>query len=375
MGIRRILTIMFCLSLMLNMTRPIAVLFAGGLGATTFEIGLLVALFSMFPTMLALHAGKSADMFGERLPILLGSLGIGLSMCLPYAYPGLPALYASQLLVGVAHLFAVVSLQNLVGRHAPENLREHHYGMFSTSVSLASVAGPVTGGFIAQHASFESVYLAAAAVSAVPCILAWTIPKDRPLKRASGVEATSSFGLLRSPLIRRAIISGALVLYSRDIFVAYFPLYAESYGISILLIGWILSLQGLSMVLVRVLLPKLTAGFGRDVVLIGSICGAGVAFALIPTTGSSILLGALACCMGIGLGCGQPLSMVEAYNASPKFRTGEVLGLRMTANRVSQFAAPLFFGVIGSSLGLGYIFLLSGGLLLGGGFLIRSAKP
>jgi predicted MFS family arabinose efflux permease len=356
------------------MTRSIAVLFAVDLGASTFQIGTLVAIYALFPIMLAIHAGKAADIVGERIPILFGMIGMALGMVLPWAYPGLEAIYVSQLLVGVAHLFAVISLQNFIGRRSPDDRREHYFGMFSTSVSLANVAGPVTGGFLAQHFYFTSAYLGAVAVGVFAALLSLALPSDRPAKTVKEPGHPSTLSLLKSPLIRRALLSSALVLYSRDVFVTYFPLYAQGYGISVLVIGWILSIQGLSMVLVRSFLPRLTAFFGRDRVLIVSICTAGLAFMLVPTTQSALLLGIIGAVMGMGLGCGQPLSMVETYNASPKARTGEVLGLRMSANRLSQFAAPLFFGIVGSSLGVLSIFLISGAFLLGGGYLVRPRK-
>jgi MFS family permease len=374
MLIRLLVVLMFCVSLTLNMTRPIAVLFAADLGASAFQIGTLVATFSLFPIALALHAGKAADFFGDRFPVLFGTVGMGVGMLLPYLWPTMWALYASQFLVGVAHLFAVVALQNVVGKRAPDDRREHHFGMFSTAVSLANVAGPVTGGFLAEHFSFTSAYLGAVVASIFAAAISLLLPADRPTKAEPDPAKPSSLSLLKSPLIQRALLSSALVLYSRDIFTTYFPLYAQDFGISVLMIGWILSIQGLSMVLVRAFLPRLTARFGRDRILVASICTAGIAFVLVPTTQSGALLAILSAIMGVGLGCGQPLSMVETYNASPKARTGEVLGLRMTANRLSQFAAPLLFGVIGSSFGLLSIFFISGSFLLGGSYLVRPRK-
>jgi MFS family permease len=374
MLIRLLVVLMFCVSLTLNMTRPIAVLFAADLGASAFQIGTLVATFSLFPIALALHAGKAADFFGDRFPVLFGTLGMGVGMLLPYLWPTMWALYASQFLVGVAHLFAVVALQNVVGKRAPDDRREHHFGMFSTAVSLANVAGPVTGGFLAEHFSFTTAYLGAVVASIFAAAISLLLPADRPTKAEPDPAKPSSLSLLKSPLIQRALLSSALVLYSRDIFTTYFPLYAQDFGISVLMIGWILSIQGLSMVLVRAFLPRLTARLGRDRILVASICTAGIAFVLVPTTQSVALLAILSAIMGVGLGCGQPLSMVETYNASPKARTGEVLGLRMTANRLSQFAAPLLFGVIGSSFGLLSIFFISGSFLLGGSYLVRPRK-
>ncbi|MDF9839410.1 MULTISPECIES: hypothetical protein [unclassified Paenibacillus] len=43
--------------------------------------------------------------------------------------------------------------------------------------------------------------------------------------------------------------------------------------------------------------------------------------------GTPIWLGVWSVLTGLGLGCGQPISMFVAYQSSPASRTGEVLGL------------------------------------------------
>jgi MFS family permease len=75
--------------------------------------------------------------------------------------------------------------------------------------------------------------------------------------------------------------------------------------------------------------------------------------------------------MGLGLGCGQPLSISTTYSASPKDRTGEVLGLRLAVNRFSQLVAPVFFGGLGAFGGLVLVFYVSGVFLMGGAWLFR----
>jgi hypothetical protein len=68
---------------------------------------------------------------------------------------------------------------------------------------------------------------------------------------------------------------------------------------------------------------------------------------------------------------GQPLSLVYALNVSPQDRQGEVLGMRLTFNRGSQFIAPFLFGGIGGLAGLAPIFWVSGAIILTGAFFTR----
>ncbi|MEK8126306.1 MFS transporter [Paenibacillus filicis] len=378
MTVRVILVIALCFHTMVNITRPLITLYASDLGASTLEVGLLTAAYAILPLAFAIQAGKLADLVGDRLPILLGSLGAALGLSLPYLFPSIASLYLSQGLVGISHVLITISLQNVLGHAATKQTRDQVFGIFSMFVAIGSFAGPVIGGYIADHISYPFAFLVSVFIGVLPVALAFLVPviqmrvKDAQSEGAVQEHAGSPLQLLRIPLLRKALASSALVLYSRDIFVAYFPLYAAGLGISASAIGWIIAVQGLAMVVVRLLLGTMTVRFGRDRVLLASIMLAGLAFLLVPFAGTTYMFGLLSAMMGLGLGCGQPLSMSTTYNASPKTRTGEVLGLRLASNRLSQLLAPMFFGLVGSSAGLLSVFYVSGAFLLGGALLTRS---
>lgn len=357
----------------LNTTRPIITLYANEMGANTFDVGILTAAFAFFPLIFAIQAGRIADKIGDRLPVLLGLIGISLGMIIPYYLPSMPSLFISQLIVGTAAVFITVSLQNILGNIATEAKRDQYYSLFGMATAMGAMIGPIIGGYLAEHISYSAVFLASIFINAIPILFSFLIPVIRKEGKKK-ISIISSVGLLKMPILRKALISSALVLYSKDIFVAYFPLFAKQYGISISTIGWIISIQGFAIIIVRLFLPKLTDLLGRDRVLIVSIFMAGISFLLVPFSGNVILLSALSAFMGIGLGCGQPLSMTTTYNASPKSRTGEVLGLRLASNRLSQLIAPVFFGLVGSWAGIFSVFFISGTFLIGGLFAIKPKK-
>ncbi|MCS0543172.1 hypothetical protein NXY55_24645, partial [Aeromonas veronii] len=90
----------------------------------------------------------------------------------------------------------------------------------------------------------------------------------------------------------------------------------------------------------------------------------GVWFVLIPFTNSFIMLMIISFCLGLGIGCAQPLTINMAYNSSPEGRTGEVLGLRISINKGVQFVVPILFGLVGTKMGFVPIFASVGILFL-----------
>ncbi|WP_419874718.1 MFS transporter [Candidatus Pristimantibacillus sp. PTI5] len=371
MRLSTIIAIAFSFQLMMNLTRPLVTLYGISLGADAIGIGMITAAYALFPLLLAIPIGKVADIIGDRSPVRIGVAGMMAGTALPFIFPDIWALYVSQALVGVSHIFISISLQNLIGNMSNSQNRDHHFGLFSMAVALSGIVGPVAGGMLADYSSYGFAFGMASVAGLVPMAFAMLLPDSAKPAGQAGIEAEkgSALELLRIPLLRKALASSALVLYSRDVFVAYFPLFASDWGMSASTIGWIIGVQGLTMVLVRLFLARLTARFGREPVLWASILVAGVSFMLVPLTTDTLLCGLLSALMGAGLGCGQPLSMTTTYNASPKHRTGEVLGLRMASNRLSQMIAPLFFGLVGAWTGIIAIFYVSGAFLIGGAFL------
>ncbi len=376
MVLRVVLIIVFSFQLMIQLTRPLLPLYATNLGASTLEIGILTAVYAFFPLLFAIHAGKITDRIGDRIPIIFGMIFASLGLLIPYLIQTLWSLYISQIIVGMSHIFIIISLQNVLGNAATKENRDHYFGIFSMVVALSQFIGPVIGGYLAEYTSYSFAFFVSAIIGSVPIVTAFWIPVlvAKKLEEPVPEEGGSALKLLKIPLLRKALAGSALVLYSRDIFVAYFPLYAASLNISDSNIGWIIALQGLAMVPIRFFLAKLTVWMGRERLLLTSILVAGISFVIIPFTSNVPLLMLLAITMGAGLGCGQPLSMTTIYNASPKSKTGEVLGLRLATNRISQLIAPILFGVIGSGAGLISVFLVSGTFLMGGAFLTHSKE-
>ncbi|MNC95688.1 hypothetical protein D3C83_128690 [compost metagenome] len=78
----------------------------------------------------------------------------------------------------------------------------------------------------------------------------------------------------------------------------------------------------------------------------------------------------MAFALGLGLGCGQPLTLSLIYSRAPQGRSGEALGLRVTINNFMHIVVPLLFGTIGSVLGVAPVFMANALILGGGGVLI-----
>lgn len=358
----------------LHGSKPIVSLYANSLGASTFTIGLLVTAYSFFPMLIAIKIGKWLDHHGPKKLLIYGASITLISISCPILLPNITGLFLLQILFGLAQIFTTVTIQNSVGNL--EGSRDQLIATLSFFASLGGLIGPLVSGYTYEHLNFVATYILMLILVLVSWIVFLIIPSKKwpiPVK-AKTMKKTSSFYLLKQMNLRNALLISSLSLYSKELFVAYFPILASDKGLSAGTIGLLISFSGGASMVVRLLQGTLVEKFGRVYVLLTTLIVSGVCYTTIPFLQNPWIMGGFVFLLGAGLGLGQPLSLVYALNHSPVGRQGEVLGLRLTINRAAQVSAPLLFGAIGSFSGVKLIFWASGAILFLGTYFTRTSN-
>jgi MFS family permease len=372
MSIWVVLLIILCNMTCWRASKVLATLFAIELGATQFYIGILVALYSLFPMLLALYAGRLSDRLGMRLPMIAGSIGLSLGLTLPYFSASIAALYASAALIGASHVFYNVSVQNLVGKlGAPED-RTRNFSNYGLVMSTGSFLGPLIAGFSIDHFGHGASYLyIAAGPLATVAIILFVRRLGTGRVRASTGEGHGGNvkDLVSNKPLRRTLLTGAAVLTGTDLFQFYMPIYAHSVGLSASAIGVVLAMFAAASFVVRLVMPALVKRWGAELILTVSLCGGALAYFAFPWIADPRLLGVIAFVLGLGMGCGQPLTLMLIYNRAPAGRSGEAIGLRTTLNHFTHIVMPLFFGSLGTAFGIVPVFVANALMLAGGGII------
>lgn len=347
-------------------SRVLLALFAIKLGASAFEIGLLIAVSSLMQLLLGVTAGQASDRFGFRAPMIYGSVGGTLALIVPYLFPSLAGLYASRILTGMTFIFFMVSLQNLAASVGGPDKRAANLTTFSLGQAMAGLLGPVAVGFAIDSIGHENSYAMLAALAFLPLLAMGVFRKSLPgaPKKKIKDESARITDLMRIPPLRRALLSGAMVFAASDLLNFYMPIYGDSIGLSASMIGIIIGAHSAAAFVVRLVMPKLLKLATEEQLMNYCLLASGLIYLLFPFFENPWILAAIAFLLGLALGCGQPLSMILIYEASPQGRTGESLGLRMSLNKIIQIGVPLLFGYLGSMLGLISVFWTNAALLL-----------
>jgi MFS family permease len=372
-----------CNMLAMKGSKIVITLFSIELGAPQIVIGVLVALYSLFPMILAIYAGKLTDRLGPRLPMVVGSCGIAFGLTLPWLFPQTATLYLQAALVGAGHVFYNVSVQNMIGGIGTKEDRTRNFTNFGLAMATGSFIGPLFAGFAIDHFGHGRAYLMLAASPLITAIIMamakHMTARPRPQDADADAESKREQAVSSRPFdlfftnrpLRRVLITSAVLLTGIDLFHFYMPIYGHHIGLSASQIGIVLGTFSAAAFIVRVWMPAIVNRLGAERVLIASMFTAAVTYIAVPFITHMALLCVICFILGLGTGCGQPLSLSLIYDRAPGGRSGEALGLRATLNNFTHMVTPLLFGALGTAFGVMPVFLCNSLMLAGGGLIIR----
>lgn len=347
-------------------------LYALELGVNQFTVGILMALYALSPMLLAVAIGRFADRVGPRLPMLLGTVGVGVALVLPPIFPGVATLYVVAFLLGSTFPLFFVTVHGMTGDIGGPEDRARNYALVSLGFSAAGFVGPFSAGLAIDHIGHLPAFMVLAAFTVAPVLLLWLKPGFLP-KRAQHVAAkgASALDLWRIPRLRNTFLASGILSAAWDLFQFYLPVYGHQIGLSASAIGAILAVFALATFIIRLGLPRLSRRYREEGIITGAFFVAAFAFALFPFFQHAVALAACAFVLGLGLGCGQPMSMSLIYVLSPRGRAAESSGLRVMVNNVMHLVVPVAFGSLGTAFGYMPVFLSNTAMLVGAGELIR----
>ena len=135
-------------------SKVLIALYALALGANPFVVGVLAAAYSLFPLLLAVHAGRLADRAGVRRPLLFGSIGLAVALTLPAIVPSIGGLLLAVTFAGVSHIYYHVAVHYAVGAFGDRAGAAKNFANFSLAASVAAFIGPSGTGFAIDHGGF-----------------------------------------------------------------------------------------------------------------------------------------------------------------------------------------------------------------------------
>jgi MFS family permease len=403
-----------CHMVFVTMTQPLVALQTRALGWGPAGAGFALSSFGLLPLLLSLPGGVLVDRVGPRRVLTGTLLGTAVSLGILGASRGLWGICGAEALLGTFHMMSLLALQSWVAQGVTGVRRDTAFGYLAAATSAGQLLGPAVGGLAAdwflgrlgvETQSYRATFLLSAALAVASVALARPIlgARARPATPASpaspatpaspaspatpATPAPRQTVMPRPEVIRELLALPGMGLVASGTFVtvsvmacrlSFHPLFLKDAGHSAAVIGAVVSLQALTMLIVRPLLGVITPLVGRERLLVGCMIVYPLTWLLVPVSGSLSYQALNTLVAGLAVGVSQPVCLSIIATVCREEHLGTGMALRWLFNRLAVVTAPVVTGLLAGGAGLvGSICIGGGGLLAvaaGAAFLTRSAK-
>jgi MFS family permease len=345
--------------------RPMITYRAIELDANAAQVGLIAALYALFPVILALQFGSWVGKLGEAKFIIYGTVAMMVTSAALIFANNLVTLGIATGAAGIAHLACMVGGQSMVALRAPRGSYDRYFGFYTFSASVGHMLGPIIASVVAgsngtlpkstSHAFILAVLLT---ILALFPVIRWR--NERPTiegKQDSEGTFKAAIKLAKRPGIMAAIYISLAISSVADVLVVFLPLFGTENSFSPYAIGAILAIRAGTTMLSRLFLGRLSDRFSTFQLLwwstiISVVCCCAMAFAHTP-----LMLGAIVFIAGFSLGVGQPLTMSLVSQKTESSERALAVSARLMGNRFGQFLVPAAAGTLAAASGAGAVFI------------------
>lgn len=337
------------------------------LGISDFEIGTLIAIYSLVQFLFNPVLGKISDRIGRR-PIILISLLLTSASYIMFSFAdSFLLLFLSRLLAGFGGSNIGVA-QAYIADITTKEERSKGMGLIGAAFGLGFVFGPFIGGLLSKY-GYDIAGFGAAAFSFMAFLFALTsLPESNKEQTSSKKFEIKLFDLefikrvFTKPAVGTLILLFFIIVFSMANIYGTFSLIGyKVYHFTDQQIGYLFGFIGIVGAVVQGwLVNYFSKKFeDRNLILSGSILMA-LGLTLIPYGQNFIGVAIIGSVLSVGTGILQPtiLSMISKY--SPDKEQGGILGLNQSSASFARVLGPLWGGFSYDFLGYEAPFITGG---------------
>ena len=326
------------------------------LNATDLEIGVAVAGRALLPFLFAVWVGRISDRLGGYRLLMPSAAVMAVIGPLQAAAVTPVQFTLIQAVYGLATVGVWLALQAVVTHAGEGDTLRANLALFAFAWGLGMAVGPMLGAVVYDTVGFPALCWGYTGVTLAMVAAAQVIPwaQARAAERAApaGLPFRSAISALSGrPAIRSVLLSSFVTHYIQSIRNSFYPVVLERNGFSVSQIGFLLSVFGVTSVVIRVVLPWILKQYGSGPVLIWSTWAGVVAITATPWLLDMVLLTVAAALVGCSNGLNPPITVeLMARFTSPRER-GISAGMRIMVNRFAQVVQPMVFGGLAAVAG------------------------
>ncbi|MBI5700345.1 MFS transporter [Candidatus Saganbacteria bacterium] len=325
---------------------PILPFFSLNLGATSFQIGLLMASYSLMQFIFSPVWGSLSDKYGRKPIILIGLAGFAVSFVLFGIADSLLMLFASRILGGILSSACLPTAMAYVADVTDTENRGHGMGLMGAAMGLGVIVGPAIGSlFSILH--FSAPFFFSAVLAVINLLFAAIFLKESKKKRSRSEVEYNRFKHLLSlrGFLAFAFFLVFVVSFSTANFEGTFSLFAkDKLNFGAVEMGWIFVSMGVVIVIIQgMLIGRLIKRFGEEnIVKIGLILSS-IGYLLTIFSYDFISLMIFVGIASAGAGLCRP-SLASLISKRTEIDEGATMGAMQSIDSLGRIAGPIFGG-------------------------------
>ena len=343
----------------LGIVWPLVPIYAVELGASGFQVGLIIAAFNVGRTCFNPFAGRLSDRWGRKPFILLGLFLYAVVSVLYVLSTRVESLVLVRLLHGFTSVLVVPVAMAMAADLAPQHRLGRYLGTLNMAVMLGFAAGPALGGVIRDYFGMPSAFYTMGGLALFTFLgVAAFIPGGKYQSTSQSPQAVAPLKrLLKHRVIQGLFLLRFFVAAGQGCVYTFFPILALRMQLTSSQVGFIL---GINIFLIA-LLQRICGDIADRVnpitmIIIGTLVSGVVVFGMPYAHGFfEILL--LNIIMGAGNGIAMPGGFVITGQLGRSMGMGSLMGFTETGWSLGMIVAPVISGMIMDSLGLTSVFL------------------
>jgi MFS family permease len=355
--------LIFIADIVVGVQSPIFSLFATSLGASLGTLGLVTSVLGLARLAGAVPAGLISDRMGPKTVLIAGMVMYALSFVLYAAAPSPGWLVVPRVLQALAMVCTFPTGIAYLGDVVEPRDRAAAIGLYTAAMGSGFAVGPLIGTWIGSTAGFPAAYAAGALIAllgafygAIRLIGKKTAPLDSAPRRLFDRPALAM--LVRHPAIVMACVANiAMTVSQTGAVFTYFPVYAQSVGISTLTIGTIFAWRALASASGRIPMGPLSSRLPAHWILTAVLLLEAAIDFLMARTSSPLALTVLLVLEGIGFGVFLVSSQAAVAGAGGPTMRGAAVGIFWMAGAAGEVLGLVFLGVVAQALGLIAVFV------------------
>lgn len=330
---------------------PVLPLYAEHFGATAWQIGWLVGIFSLAQFFFSPVWGKLSDRVGRKPVLVVGLLGTVAGYVLMGLAQTVTALFIARLIAGVSGANISAAQAYLADISAPEN-RAKAMGLLGAAFGLGFVFGPALGGWAGATFNYAApMYIAAGLAALNVLFVLFFLPESRhPGKTAARGERLfpALFAHVEKRTFLWSVASYFLVIAGFSIMTSLFALLLNHrFNLDARQTGYTLAGVGIIGVVIQGgLIGRLVRRFGETrLALTGAVfMAAGLAWlAVSASVGTMITATAV---VGMGNSLLMPTLSALASRSAEADWQGRALGVMQSGGSLARWFGPMLAGVL-----------------------------